>query len=168
MPKRLAVIAIAPTSLILTGCASSKSDPTYLVTEEQVLSLIRQEPPPYPAVTGVLQVADAGDMPYRFEVTNKGNGALEIGNLLLRIYDVHDDGNLYDPPLLRIACIERPDGKCFGLHLTGMQVFTDEVTGKETGRQPIDEQFVYDPNQCKWMIDGAADERIVLSTEWGS
>lgn len=44
---------------------------------------------------GEFRLADDTTIPASLEITTKGNGALSVGNLVVRVYDDHDDGSVF-------------------------------------------------------------------------
>src|SRR5260370_41219793 len=71
------------------------------------------------------------------EVTTKGNGLLQIGNLRLAVYDSHDDGIYYENWLLNIDFADIDgDGKREML-ISGIVCFTDDKGDKVLRREAV-------------------------------
>lgn len=60
------------------------------------------------------------------EVTSKGNGTLDILNLSLRVYDSHDDANLYKDRMLLIEFTDLNEDGYLDLMVTGIYQVTPE------------------------------------------
>ncbi len=69
------------------------------------------------------------------EVTSKGNGTMQIGDDFLTVYDVHNDGLLYEDELLQLVFYAV--GESLFLVVDGHLLFTDEKTDDVAGRQYI-------------------------------
>lgn len=62
----------------------------------------------------------------KIEVTLKGNGAFILGNLNLRILDVHDDGVVYQGDCLDVDAIDIDNDGYIDLVISGIVVHTGE------------------------------------------
>ena len=60
------------------------------------------------------------------EVTAKGNGALRLGNLNLKVFDSHDDGVVYENELLTIDIADLDGDGARELIVSGIVVFTED------------------------------------------
>src|SRR5437870_1821071 len=88
-------------TITLMGCGSmNHAARAPLITNEQAFPAIQDSEQ---IVRGTVQMTGGLVLSFSFSVTHKGNGALEIANLLVRIYDDLDDGNLFDPRLLSVT-----------------------------------------------------------------
>jgi hypothetical protein len=77
----------------------------------------------------------------RIEVTNKGNGILEIGDLKLHVVDEHDDGIYFEGGLLSIDFVDIDhDGKR-EMVLSGIACFTGEKGDMVRRREAL--VFIY-------------------------
>jgi len=73
----------------------------------------------------------------RIEVTNKGNGTLEIANLKLHVVDSHDNGVYYQEWMLNIDFVDlNGDGKR-AMVISGIVCFTDEKGDKVMRREAV-------------------------------
>lgn len=59
-------------------------------------------------------------------VTNKGNGGLKIANLSLKVYDGHDDANLYKDTMLLVEFTDLNADGYLDLMVTGIYQVTPE------------------------------------------
>lgn len=83
------------------------------------------------------------DFPLLLSLTSKGNGTLEVANLLLRIYRVHADAFMYQGGALDIEISDRGTDQCY-LTVSGVIELLNE-DGEVRGRNPAQEIFLYDP-----------------------
>lgn len=63
------------------------------------------------------------------EKTAKGNGTVQIGKLLLRIYDVHSDGLVYENELLDVGLADLDGDSIKELIISGILKLTGEEAG---------------------------------------
>lgn len=80
------------------------------------------------------------------EVTAKGNGAMRIGSLNLRVFDSHDDGEYYENGLLDI---EFPDMNGDGrrqMVVSGIVCFTDEKEDRVLRREHVVYIYAFQPD----------------------
>src|SRR5258708_1925978 len=52
------------------------------------------------------QIGPDRSIPVIIQVTNKGNGTMKVANLDLKVFDEHDDGQVFDPPLLHVEFVD--------------------------------------------------------------
>ncbi|HEY7773179.1 MAG TPA: hypothetical protein VIC26_08350 [Marinagarivorans sp.] len=71
------------------------------------------------------------------EKTAKGNGTIQIGNLLLRIYDVHDDGFVYENELLDFALADLDGDSIKEIIISGILKSTGEEAGDPISYTPV-------------------------------
>lgn len=138
-------MAVSRVLLVLSTCAvpscHSVDTPHPLITHEQVRAC---ELDPHTAIEGALKVRDGPDLKFSFQITTKGNGAVEISNLWIRLYDLHDNGSFHDPPMLDHTVLTDEQGYFTGLMATGVQVLTPEQGAGELGRRKIQFECRYD------------------------
>lgn len=75
---------------------------------------------------GIIQIGPSTKMPARIEVTSKGNGSLEIGNLYLKIYDGHEDLSTYEKSMLRTVFVDINADGYRDLLVSGRVLYFDE------------------------------------------
>ena len=118
--------------------------------EAQVLTLsqLRQDPN---GVTGECvheQTIDVGGgvkFPARLKQTTKGNGALSIANLQLRVIDGHDDGALYAGEMPHVEFADLNDDGFKDLVVGGIVEYTDEKGDFVRDRESFVFIYRYDP-----------------------
>jgi hypothetical protein len=84
-------------------------------------------------------------------LTSKGNGTLSIANLLLRVFDEHDDGLIYKDGCFQVQFKERGKNSFPGLELTGIAIETDGKSDKPLKEDKIDLQYEYIPNERRFL-----------------
>ena len=83
---------------------------------------------------GKVDIGDNLAEPARIEVTNKGNGFLEMCGQEFRVYDDHDDGVVFDPPFVRVTFLDIDNDGFRDLLICGMVRTTDGSDGRCGGR----------------------------------
>ena len=92
-----------------------------------------------------LAMGDGKELLMVFEGTSKGNGTLQLSNLLLRIYDRHDDGVLYKDGLLTLRFEDlNQDGWC-DIHVTGTVLLTGEKESDPVLSVPLEVIYQFRP-----------------------
>lgn len=115
---------------------------------------------------GELLGSNGRPLPFVISTTSKGNGTLEVANLTVRIIDRHDDGILFDPPLLDITVIEDDNKICLGFTISGWMITTGEKGGEETSREFISIHFVYEEKTQRFVsTPSIASSGIVLEQD---
>jgi|LauGreDrversion2_5_1035112.scaffolds.fasta_scaffold01758_2 hypothetical protein len=96
-------------------------------------------------------------------VTNKGNGSLQIANLKLKIFDSHDDGKYYENEMLKIEFVDLDgDGKR-ELLVSGIVCFTDEKGDSMLRREAVVFIYALQLNHTFRLIYSNTDLRLDLS-----
>lgn len=75
------------------------------------------------------------------EMTEKGNGTLQLGNLLLRIYDRHDDGLVYENGLLKLDFIDLDGDSIDEAIVSGVLKSTGEDAGDPVSFSSVNHIF---------------------------
>lgn len=147
-------LAILCSSLAAGGCASHDAARAEDASTQRYEEPVEFELTEWPEVThGVMHLPRGGDIPYTFEMTNKGNGGLDIKNLGVRVYDGHSDERLFNPYLLSINTFS--DEHEEGFEVSGVEVLMHEwKDGVELGRHDLYVKFVYDQANDRFVVDG--------------
>jgi hypothetical protein len=134
---------------ILAGCASGTNQ-----SEEQQHSVDRVVVDESDLCPGKMQgeqvwrgrfdVSSATSLPATVEVTSKGNGWLAIANADVRIYDGHDDGNLFEPPMLRVLSRDVNGDGLMDLVVVGNRVHTGEKGGEHLRAERVAAVLLFD------------------------
>jgi hypothetical protein len=111
------------------------------------------------AFNGTFRLASGVKIPFEFGLTTKGNGTIKAANVLVRVYDNHDDGSLYEPRLLEVTAFA--DGEGEGLDLRGVRVLTDEDDGLEIGRRPTHTRLIYRAESRAFVVVGDKDGIVI-------
>ncbi len=149
--KRFALIPLLLiASVAIPACHRPATNTTQpLVTREQSRAAQND---PHTTIEGALPVQDGPDLSFSFEITTKGNGAVAIGNLLIRLYDAHDDGAFFDPPMLEHSVFLDAQGRFTGLYASGVQVLTPEQGTGELARRTVRFECRYEPNTRRIIV----------------
>lgn len=78
------------------------------------------------------------------EVTAKGNGHLKGPGLDTKVYDGHDDGTLYEPPLHRIVAADVNGDRAADLVILGVVARTSD-DNRPLGRELVLQVWLFDP-----------------------
>lgn len=119
-----------------------------LITHEHIRAA---EHPNGPLLLTTLTMMDGATVPIWLHVTTKGNGAIELGSHMIRVYDAHDDGLLYEPFLLEVKPIMVGE-RVRGLRFVGTQIRTWEHADQVVPWLPIDFIGEYDPATRDFVI----------------
>lgn len=156
-------------SVCIAGCATTQfadlhngneCDAHVLISPEQAIMCARAD---VPEVTGTFRATDRS-FDYRFEISSKGNGVLEVGNLLLKVYDRHDDGHLFQPGLLCSRWINGINDQAIGFELFGTLITSIDRDGNNIApnERGLSLRCVYNENEGRFVTAGDK-ELIVLS-----
>lgn len=88
----------------------------------------------------------------KVELTSKGNGTIQLGNLLIRVYDQHDDGVLYKDKELDIYLQDLTRDGNRELILTGILTITDEEDSNHFAYLPFTEIISLDCKNEKFKV----------------
>lgn len=159
--RRLFFAVVVSSVAVLLNCSGTGPAPTAapLISLDQAQAAAEDN---HLIVRGTLQMVSAVHMPYAFSVTSKGNGVLSVGNLMLKVYDVHADSELYRPQLLDVRPICDAAGACSGLTVSGTRVLIDEASGREVGTEAVLVKCEFDPASLRFRTVGDLAERVVL------
>lgn len=86
------------------------------------------------------------------EITTKGNGTIQLGNLLIRVYDTHDDGIVYKNNELEVYLQDLTGDGNRELILTGVLAFSDDDDSIPIIYLPITEIISLDCQKQKFEI----------------
>lgn len=71
------------------------------------------------------------------DTTKKGNGSVTIGNLKLRLFDVHNDGEIFENDVLKVDSVDLDDNGLNDLVVSGIVVFTGEKESDSVLRKQV-------------------------------
>ena len=91
------------------------------------------------------QIGPNRSIPVVVDVTAKGNGWMKVANLCLRVYKEHDDGEVFDPPLLHVEFVDITGDGFKGLVIVGTLKRTGEKETDPTTTEPIASIYTFDP-----------------------
>lgn len=93
----------------------------------------------------VIEVGPAVRLTASVEVTTKGNGTLNIGNLHLRVVDAHDDGAKYQNGMAHVEFVDVDGDGWKDVVVIGIVDYTDEKSDAVRKREPFTFIYRYDP-----------------------
>lgn len=105
---------------------------------------------------GTIAVSSAVSFPARIEISANGNGYLEFDRFTVHVYDAHDNGYVYSPPLLHILVTDADadgfnDVLVFGeRHRTG-----DAGNDVNDDRSTVAIFFRFDPETRHFVVSSA-------------
>ncbi len=145
MKSRTVLIALLGISLVVAetrGESPRKAGPLSSALLEE---LVRNDHEVGDDVAGRCVWPDGNSIPYRFDFTSKGNGRLQLGGQMIRVYDYHEDGSRYEDGFLQIDLISKRGMSL--LVFTGMAQWSDEKGGRVIHREPVSLIFALDKKQ---------------------
>lgn len=93
----------------------------------------------------VVKLSPDINLPCTFDLTTKGNGVLEIGDMRLLVYDVHDNGHVYAGGLASLDLVDLNADGVKELVVSVTVLTTDEKSSTVTEIRPF--AFVYTYNK---------------------
>jgi hypothetical protein len=96
------------------------------------------------------------------EFTAKGNGHLSVAGLIVRVYDDHDDGRVFEPRLLNIVFVDVTGDSYTDLIISGAEVLTEDSDSSD-GRTEVFACFVYEPSSGTFVRGYAQGPDIVVA-----
>jgi hypothetical protein len=103
-----------------------------------------------------------------FEITSKGNGAVHLPGLSIRVYDSHNDGLVFRDWLLLCQWLDADGGGFLDFIVSGVGIRTDEETEQELESFPVRGMFRYDPQQHRFEAVVCSPEILFWKTMEGS
>jgi hypothetical protein len=133
------------TALLFSGCSSSNTAP--LVWPDDSICPEAAWPK---SVKKTLRIAKGVRAKSVFEISSKGNGAVILPGIGVRVYDSHDEGQVFRNWLLKCEWRDVDgDGFC-DLVLSGIAVMTHEKTGEEIESRIVHGVFRYSPQRRRF------------------
>ena len=86
-------------------------------------------------------------------ITSKGNGSMKIANLkMLKVYDDHMDGNVYENGLFDIDFIDLNADRYKDMVISGNVIYTDEKDEKTIFIEPVVFIYLFFPEKKKFVL----------------
>ncbi len=151
--------------LVLAGCADSHADKSGLPTSTADLVAMPQEG--WRSWSGQITTGPGLGFPLTIEVTSKGNGSLKLDGWQIRVCDEHDDGFVYDPPLLHLRNVDDNDDGYNDLVIFGDRVCTEDcLPGSE--RSAVLVVLLFDPKTRHFQLATNIGGEVIASPVRGS
>jgi hypothetical protein len=92
-----------------------------------------------------IDVGGGRRVPVSVTVTVRRNGTFKVANLSLRVWDEHDDGQVYEDGLLHVEFVDVTGDGFRDLVITGIVRHTGEKERDPVTREPVTSIYVYEP-----------------------
>jgi len=86
------------------------------------------------------------------EVTDKGNGGMELLNLRLKVVDNHDDGAVYVGGLLHVEFVDITGDGFKDLVITGTVMHTGEKETDPRSFETVTSIYLFDPKKKEFRL----------------
>lgn len=127
-------------AIALSGGCSTLETRKPLLSREEVDRCLDD---PFYLSRGSVEMGNGVEVPFEFDITSRGNGTLRLGQFAMKIYDDHDDGDLYKPTLLTVTKVAKK-GQCTRLEIAGHQILLGEVDDSAKANRSIALSFYLD------------------------
>lgn len=137
---------------------------TQIISKEMAHIVSKRD---YEELDGTLLISNDSEevrLPWSFSITNKGNGALEIGNIGIRIYDAHDDSTFFKNYLLNNHLEDINSDGYLDIVLSGTVLKTNEKNGKITDNHKLKTVFFYVPSEKTFKQKQAHPDVLVFES----
>ena len=107
-----------------------------------------------------IQVGPKQSFPATIDITPKGNGWLNIANLRLRIFKEHNDGQVFDPPLLHVEFVDITNDGYKDLVIFGIIRYTGEKETDPQTTEPVAAIYIFDPKAGRFALRFSCGPRL--------
>lgn len=112
-----------------------------------------------PLIVRTLKMPDGSSIPVELNVTNKGNGVITLGSLMIRVYDTHDDGVYYKPGLLDVTLVMSQDN-VIGVRFAGTELKTGDDADEVLSSADVEFICEYDTLAKDFVFVGGYGEQV--------
>jgi len=148
---------------LFSACSNATSDYSSDMKKHINFSLANNSPS-----SSALTLSKSITVPVTYDTTKKGNGTIAISNLVLRIFDQHDDGTVYQNDFLQLATKDLNSDGISELIFTGILKHTGD---KETDPSYIEPITAIYSLECKTghfvKLQQSSNYSITLSNKKG-
>ena len=109
-----------------------------------------------------LNIGHGINVSYEFEITSKGNGAIVLPGILLRLYDNHNDLSYFKHGLLNNEVIDINSDGYKDILLWGTALTFDD-DGKELGEKEVVGILLFSPDDKKYKVLRKSEQIDVFS-----
>lgn len=98
------------------------------------------------------KLSEKRNVDYTFSVSSKGNGAIFVPGVMLRIYDYHDDGSYFKGGLLLSSLVDLNNDGFTDIVLNGVAIITDEQTDEIVEELPVVSILMFDSVKNRYIV----------------
>lgn len=135
MNNKLNILEVATLITVMfffTSCSyASKNE------ELNLIKSIKESLQKNKSVASKINISKNISIPVAFDTTKKGNGTLNLNGLLIRIFDQHDDGVVYQNSYLNLELKDLNDDNIKEIIFTGIIKYTGEKETDPVSYEPI-------------------------------
>lgn len=99
-----------------------------------------------------IEVSPGDFQPAEFEITSKGNGAISLPGLNVRIYDAHDDGSVFKNDLLSCEWKDTDDDGFLDLVVSGTAIQTEDKDDAKPVEIKVSGLFRWNPKNKQFEV----------------
>jgi hypothetical protein len=118
---------------------------------------------PYEELKGSLDVGGGVSLPYKFSITARGDGGINIGGIYIHTYDSHNDGTIFQDHLLKHQFVDVNRDGYLDLVISGVGLFKGVTEWDAIRKRTLVSIFIYDivgnkyintvPDEAVWAIE---------------
>ena len=126
---------------------------------DKKIALKASEDPQY-IHSGILNVSEKIKIPFKFGITTKGNGGLDLPSLRIKIWDSHDDTLYYKNYLLKNYLQDHNEDGYKDLVVQGNVILTEEKSGNIIKEYAIKFIFYFNHEEMKFRTTDKVPEYL--------
>jgi len=111
-----------------------------------------------------IEISHGNFQPAEFEITSKGNGAISLPGLNVRIYDAHDDGLVFTNHLLSCEWKDTDDDGFLDLVVNGTAIQTGDNDDAKPVEIKVSGLFRWNPKNKQFEITRCSQEIYTWSS----
>lgn len=118
---------------------------------------------PYEELKGSLDIGGGVSLPYKFSITARGDGGINIGGIYIHTYDSHNDGTIFQDHLLKHQFVDVNRDGYLDLVISGVGLFKGVTEWDAIRKRTLVSIFIYDivgnkyintvPDEAVWAIE---------------
>lgn len=119
-------------SLFVLSCSFANNGDVFNIKDNINKSLINKK-----AIASQVHLSKKIFIPVTFDATSKGNGTINLNGLLVRVFDQHDDGIVYENNFLEMETKDLNNDNIKEIIFTGIIKHTGEKESDPVSYEPI-------------------------------